>query len=277
MSDKTDAPEQATPPQPELAPVQRSAQQIKSEKTETTNYNETRKEERNLTREEEFSLESMNDGVLVSMRVEGDAEARAGLFKKIVKVQKEMKVLAHTGSYSAGQTSYTYATERDVIEPISDAFSRAGIAIMHGIVGGWFHDMPGRYAPNRVTTVQTEHLFGDSETGAYLVTGSRSTAANADKATNAAFTTAVKYLLAKSAGVAFGDDADEYTLDGTKAGTQGPKPKPLTKDERAVLTKEIQTSGKGEDIKVWMKAGAVTFSKITDAQAAAMREKFELA
>ena len=259
------------PPAPE---VHRTATRNTSESKETIEQKIVT--ERELTRDEKFNLESMNDGVGVHIRVEGTAEERASLFKKIVKVQKEVKVLAHTGSYSQGNTSYTYATERDVIEPISDAFSKAGVAVMPGVVGGWWHDMPGRYDMNRVTTVQIEALFGDSETGAYLVTGSRSTAANADKATNAAFTTAFKYLMAKAANVAFGDDADEYSVDGTKAGSQGPKPKPLTKAERDDLTATIKDSGKGDDIKAWMKEAKVTFSKITDAQAASMREKFGL-
>lgn len=274
MSDETGDVEKAAAPAPE---VHRSATRSTSDSTENKTVHYTSEEKRELTRSEKFNLESMNDGTAVSIRVEGDAEARAALFKKIVKVQKEVKVLAHTGSYSAGSTNYTYATERDVIEPISDAFSRAGVAIMPGVVGSWWHDMPGRYDANRVTTVQIEALFGDSETGAYLVTGSRSTAANADKATNAAFTTAFKYLMAKAANVAFGDDADEYTADGEKAGTQGPKPKALTKQQRDALTKSIQSSGKGEDIKVWMKEEKITFSRITDAEAASLREKFGVA
>lgn len=273
MSDKDKTPEKA--PAPEVA---RSSSQVKNvnESTSKAVSEQTIETKRNLTREEEFSLESMNDGTPVSLRVEGDADARAALFAKIVKVQKSVKVLAHTGEYNQGNTKYTYATERDVLEPISEAFAKNNVAIVPGVVGSWWHDMPGRYQPNRVTTVQIEAILGDAETGAYIVTGSRSTAANSDKATNAAFTTAFKYLLAKLAIVAFGDDADEYSADGEKAGTQKDKPKPLTEGQRKALTTKIKESGKGDDIKAWMKSEKVTFSKITDVQAAALREKFEV-
>ena len=219
------------------------------------------------TRADEIHLETMDNAHPVSIRVEGEPEARAALFKKIVKVQKDVKVLAHTGKYEQGNTKYTYATERDVIEPISDAFSKGGVAIVPGVVGSWWHDIPSKYNVNRVTTVQIEALLGDSETGAYIVTGSRSTAANADKATNAAFTTAFKYLMAKLANVAFGDDADEYTVDGEKAGRQGAKAKPLTKGERDKLTARIKEAGAGDAVKAMMKENKITFSKVTDVQA----------
>lgn len=227
--------------------------------------------------EEHLELETMVSDSPVRLSVHGDPEARAALFKKIVKVQKDIKVLKHTGRYKQGSTDYTYATERDVLEPISEAFAKGGVAIVPGVVDSWWHDIPSKFGVARTTTVQIEAILGDAETGAYIITGSRSTAANADKATNAAFTTAFKYLLAKLAIVAFGDDADEYSIDGEKAGKQGPKAKALTKDERDKLTVAIKESGKGDDIKAWMKTEAVTFSKITDVQSAAMRAKFELA
>ena len=212
-------------------------------------------------------MEVMTTDSPVRLSVHGSPDERAALFAKIVKVQKEIKVLAQTGNMSGTQT-YRYATERDVLEPISDAFSRAKVAIVPGVVDSWWHDMPSKYNVNRVTTVQIEAILGDAETGAYIITGSRSTAANADKATNAAFTTAFKYLLAKLAIVAFGDDADEYTADGEKKGSQGPKAKPLTKGERDTLTGRIKESGKGEEVKAMMKEKGITFSKINDVQAA---------
>lgn len=214
-----------------------------------------------------LGLESMQSDTPVRLSVHGSPEERAALFAKIVKVQKDIKVLAHTGKYDQGTTKYTYATERDVLEPISEAFARAKVAIVPGVVDSWFHDMPSKYNVNRVTTVQIEAILGDAETGAYIVTGSRSTAANSDKATNAAFTTAFKYLLAKLAIVAFGDDADEYTVDGDKAGSQGPKAKPLTKVERDALTARIKEADAGEAVKALMKKHGITFSKLTDVQA----------
>lgn len=215
-----------------------------------------------------LGLEAMNTDNRVHLSVTGTAEDRASLFGKIVKVQKAIKVLGQTGYYDQPNTKYKYASERDVIEPIGEAFAKNGVAIVPGIVDSWFHDMPSKYSVNRVTTVQIECILGDADTGAFIVTGSRSTAANADKATNAAFTTAFKYLLAKLATVAFGDDADEYSVDGEKAGTQGPKARPLTKGERDALTTRIKESGKGEEVKALMKSKGITFSKLTDVQSA---------
>lgn len=220
--------------------------------------------------EEHLPLEVMTSDNPVRLSVHGDAEARASLFKKIVKVQKEVKVLKHTGEFKSNTANYTYASERDVLEPISEAFAKAGVAIVPGVVDSWWHDMPSKYNVNRITTVQIEAILGDSETGAYIITGSRSSAANADKATNAAFTTAFKYLLAKLAIVAFGDDADEYSVDGEKAGKQGPKAKPLTKEERDALAAKIKEAGAGDAVKELMKAQKITFSKVTDEQAKAI-------
>lgn len=219
-----------------------------------------------------LGLEAMQSGTPLHLSVHGEKEDRAALFAKIVKVQKTIKVLGQTGKYDQGNTKYKYASERDVLEPISEAFAKNNVAIVPGIVDSWFHDMPSKYNVNRVTTVQIEAILGDAESGAYIITGSRSTAANADKATNAAFTTAFKYLLAKLAVVAFGDDADEYDVDGNKAGKQGPKAKPLTPDERKTLTDEIKNSGKGEEVKELMKKEKITFSKITDVQAEVIRK-----
>lgn len=227
------------------------------------------------TRSDELSLEPMQTNQDVTLKVFGEPEERAALFAKICKVQKSIKVLKHTGKYSSGNTSYTYATERDVLEPISEAMAKNGVAIIPGVVDSWFHDIPSKYNINRVTTVQIQAILGDSETGAYIVTGSRSTAANSDKATNAAFTTAFKYLLAKMAIVAFGDDADEYNLEGAKAGTQGPKAKPLTDAEKKDLTNRIKEAGAGDAVKALMKDKTITFSKITDRQAALVEAVIE--
>lgn len=214
-----------------------------------------------------LGLEAMQSGAPLHLSVHGEPADRAALFAKIVKVQKTVKVLGQTGKYDQGNTKYNYASERDVLEPISEAFAKNNVAIVPGIVDSWFHDMPSKFNVNRVTTVQIEAILGDADTGAYIITGSRSTAANADKATNAAFTTAFKYLLAKLAIVAFGDDADEYDADGNKAGKQGPKAKLLTKAERDKLTTRIKDSGAGDDVKAMMKKQGITFSKVTDVQA----------
>lgn len=221
---------------------------------------------------EHLELEQMGTTQKVTMEVHGEPEARAALFAKIVKVQKTMKVLKHTGRYKQGNTDYTYATERDVLEPISEEFAKAGVAIIPGVVDSWWHDIPSKYNVARVTTVQIQAVLGDSVTGAYIITGSRSTAANADKATNAAFTTAFKYLLAKLAIVAFGDDADEYSIDGEKAGKQTAKAKPLTKAERDKLTTRIKEAEAGDAVKVLMKDKKITFSKVTDIEAKMIEE-----
>lgn len=226
-------------------------------------------DDKKATRADEIQLEHMDSQHDNSIQAHGSPEALASLFSKIAKVQKKVKVLKHTGKFNAGSTKYSYATERDVVEPISNAFAAENVALIPSVVDSWWHDIPTKYNTNRVTTVQVQTLIGDGDTGAYVVAGARSTAANADKATNAAFTTAVKYQLAKLAVVAFGDDADEYTLDGDKAGTS---PKALTKAQREVLANEISASGKGDEVKDLMKSERITFSKVNSEQAERIRK-----
>jgi hypothetical protein len=214
-----------------------------------------------------------------TIAVVGTPDALAPLFKKLTKVQKHFRRLQHSGKYDQGKTKYTYATEADVIEPISQKLAAEGIALIPSVVNMWWHDIPSQYNINRVATVHVQIMLADSETGAYIVASSFSTAANGDKATNAAFTTAVKYFMAKLAGVAFGDDADEYSADGTKAGKDTKKrPTPIGKPEKDKLTKRIQEANAGEQVKEMMKKNKITFSKLDTQQAAdigALLDKIE--
>jgi len=212
------------------------------------------------------------------MQIVGEPADRASLFAKIVQLNKSVKKLKHTGKFNAGNTKYTYATEADVIEPIAKALADAGIATIPSVVEQWWHDLPGKYGANRVCTVHAQMLLADSETGAYIVAHTFSTAANGDKASNAAFTTAIKYLLAKLTLVAFGDDADEYTVDGDKAdGSAKPKakaksaPRAASQDARDKLMNEIVEAGKGEDAKAHLKANKLAWSKLTDNQLTEIR------
>lgn len=207
------------------------------------------------------------------MQVIGDPDALASLFSKLVELNKSIKRLKHTGSYNAGSTKYTYATEADVLEPISAALGKVGLATVPSVVEQWWHDLPGKYGTNRVCTVHAQLLLADSDTGAYIVAHTFSTAANGDKASNAAFTTAIKYLLAKLTLVAFGDDADEYTLEGEKAAGSKPKakPKPATKATLDALQSEIAEAGKADEVKAHLKSNKLQWTKLTDAEVADIR------
>lgn len=221
-----------------------------------------------MTRADEFNVEHFapNGEQQPYLQIIGEPSERAPLFAKLVQVNKQLKKLKHTGNFSAGNTKYTYATEADVIEPIAAALAKVGLATVPSVVEQWWHDLPGKYGTNRVCTVHAQLLLADSETGAYIVAHTFSTAANGDKASNAAFTTAIKYLLAKLALVAFGDDADEYTADGEKAGGAKPKaaPRPASKDKLDALMAEIKDADKGDDVKAWLKANKIAWSKMTD-------------
>lgn len=230
-------------------------------------------------RSNDFHTESFTSGSeqQTYIQIIGDPADRAALFSKLVQVNKAVKKLKHTGNFSAGNTKYTYATESDVIEPIAAALGKAGLATVPSVVEQWWHDLPGKYGTNRVCTVHAQLLLADSETGAYIVAHTYSTAANGDKASNAAFTTAIKYLLAKLALVAFGDDADEYTVDGDKASVAKPKQPARTanKDRLDKLMKEVVAAGKGEDVKAWLKEEKIQWSKLTDAQMDDVRDMLQ--
>ncbi len=203
--------------------------------------------------------------------VVGTPETLAPLFKKLTKVQAHFKRLQHSGKYEQGKTKYTYATEADVIEPISQKLAAVGLAVIPSVVNTWWHDIPSAYNINRVATVHVQVMIADNETGAYIIASSFSTAANGDKATNAAFTTAVKYFMAKLAGVAFGDDADEYDAEGNKSGKDTKaRPTPVSKADRDKLAERIKDAGAGEHVKAWMKKNKVAFSKLDTKQAAEM-------
>ncbi len=220
---------------------------------------------------EATSMKGGSDAQPCTMVTVGAPEALASLFKKLTKVQKHFKKLQHTGKYSQGSTSYTYATEADVVEPISQKLAAEGLALIPSVVEMWWHDIPSKYNINRVCTVHVQVMIGCADTGGFIIASSYSTAANGDKATNAAFTTAVKYFMAKLVGVSFGDDADEYSADGEKVG-KSTKAKALTKDERDDLTTRIKDSGKGDAVKELMKQKSITFSKIDDRQAKLIEE-----
>lgn len=238
-----------------------------------------------MTRTDEFNTEHFTPPgeQQAYIQIVGDASERAPLFAKLVKVNTAVKKLKQTGKYSAGNTKYDYATEADVIEPIAAALAKSGLATVPSVVEQWWHDLPGKYGTNRVCTVHAQLLIADSETGAYVVAHTYSTAANADKASNAAFTTAIKYLLAKLALVAFGDDADEYTVDGSKAdGSKAPAPKAkqapaavksVGKDVLDALMEEIANAEAGDRVKGLLKEKRWTWSKLTEEQVAAIRVK----
>lgn len=207
-----------------------------------------------------------------TIAVVGTPDTLAPLFKKLTKVQRHFKVLKKTGKYDQGKTKYEYATEADVVEPISQKLAAEGIALIPSVVNVWWHDIPSAYNINRVCTVHAQLLIADNETGAYIIASSFSTAANGDKATNAAFTTAVKYFMAKLVGVAFGDDADEYDAEGNKVGSQKDSAKAATKAVKDKLTAQIKEHGLNEDVKAWMKENGVSFTKLNVGQAAAMQK-----
>lgn len=229
-------------------------------------------------RSSEFNLERFSSGEHPTyIQINGEASERASLFAKLVQVNKSVKRLQHSGKYAAGNTRYTYATETDVVEPIAAALAKAGLATIPSVVEQWWHDLPGKYGINRVCTVHAQLMIADSETGAYIVAHTYSTAANGDKASNAAFTTAIKYLLAKLALVAFGDDADEFTAEGERADgsirmSGSAAGKRLNKDERDDLELTIREAGHGDAVKKWVRKNKVVWSKITDKQVVALNE-----
>lgn len=211
------------------------------------------------------------------IQVVGEPAALGPLFAKLVQVNSAVKKLKHTGNFAAGNTKYSYATESDVIEPIAQALASAGLATIPSVVAQHWHDLPGKYGTNRVCTVHAQMVIGDSETGAYIVAHTYSTAANGDKASNAAFTTAIKYLLAKLALVAFGDDADEYTIDGNKATTTPTRSKSKTasKDTLKALGEKVKAANASEIVKAYITDNGWVWSALTDSQVAAISELIE--
>lgn len=211
------------------------------------------------------------------IQVVGEPSALGPLFAKLVRVNSAVTKLKHTGNFAAGNTKYSYATEADVIEPIAQALATAGLATIPSVVAQHWHDLPGKYGTNRVCTVHAQMVIGDSETGAYIVAHTYSTAANGDKASNAAFTTAIKYLLAKLALVAFGDDADEYTIDGQKA-TATPKrgaKRGVSADTLNVLSEKVKAANASEIVKDYLKDKGWKWTALTDSQVAAITELVE--
>lgn len=235
-------------------------------------------EAHNKVRSNEFNLEHLGAGgdQQTYIQIIGEPSERAPLFAKLVKLNSLVKKLKHTGNYAAGNTKYTYATEADVIEPIAEALAQVGIATVPSVVEQWWQDLPGKYGTNRVCTVHAQLVLADSETGAYIVAHTYSTAANGDKASNAAFTTAIKYLLAKLALVAFGDDADEYTLEGEKASavkSRAKKTTPTVSSEKLeALTKRINETGAGDAVKKHLKENKLAWSKLTERDLHAINE-----
>jgi hypothetical protein len=209
------------------------------------------------------------------IQVVGEPQALGPLFAKLVSVNSAITKLKHTGKFAAGNTKYSYATEADVIEPIAQALATAGLATIPSVVEQYWHDLPGKYGTNRVCTVHAQMVIGDSETGAYVVAHTYSTAANGDKASNAAFTTAIKYLLAKLALVAFGDDADEYTIDGEKAvGTttkKGRQPS-ASKAELDALTTRIKETNSSDAVKAYLAENNLTWSRLTASELRSVTE-----
>lgn len=207
-----------------------------------------------------------------SMEISGEGKDLASLFNKLSEASAAVVRLGKTGKFSAGNTKYDYATEADVLEPISAALANAGLVTIPGVVNQFWHDLPGKYGANRVVTVHAELLIGDTETGAWVKTQTFSTAANGDKASNAAFTTAVKYLLAKLVLVAFGDDADEFAADGEKAGAPKPgvKPKPApklaTKKSVDKLAETIVEHGLGDKVKGFLASQGIAWKAMTATQ-----------
>lgn len=234
-------------------------------------------------RTEDFHMEKMApDGDKPPyIQIIGDPADRASVFKKLAAVNKAVKKLKHTGNYSAGSTKYTYATEADVVEPIAAALEKAGLATMPSIVEMWWHDLPGKYGTNRICTVHAQLMVGCTDTGAYIVAHTFSSAANADKATNSAFTTALKYLLAKMALVAFGDDADEYTVEGDHAAGKAaarkppaktsPQVRPVAKSVLEELMAEVVDAGAEDAVKAFLKDNKFTWSKMNEAQVEGVR------
>ena len=232
-------------------------------------------------RTDAFHHEAFSDtefGAVPSIEIHGEPEGRAKLFAKLMNVNALIPKLKHTGQFKAGNTKYSYATEADVLEPIAAALAESGLATIPGVVAQHWHDLPGKYGTNRVCTVHAQLMIGCTETGAHILTHTYSTAANSDKASNAAFTTAIKYLLAKLALVAFGDDADEYTVDGEKAAGPGagkgkPKAKPkakssaLTAKQRDDLMNKVVDADLQGKVREWLKAEGISWSKITPEQA----------
>jgi hypothetical protein len=232
-------------------------------------------------RSSEFHHETFTDadlGTVPRIEIHGEPADRAKLFGKLVQVNAMIPKLKHTGQFNAGKTKYTYATEADVLEPIAAALAENGLATVPSVVSQHWHDLPGKYGTNRVCTVHAQLMIGCADTGAHVLAHTYSTAANGDKASNAAFTTAIKYLLAKLTLVAFGDDADEYTTDGEKAAGPGagkskPKAKPkakssaLTAKQRDDLMNKVVDADLQGKVREWLKAEGISWSKITPEQA----------
>jgi len=223
-----------------------------------------------MTRSDEFHIEQLIDGRDPYIEVIGDPSDRASLFLKLSQVNDAVRMLGKSGKFNAGNTKYDYATEADVIEPIAHALASVGLATIPGVVNQWWHDLPGKYGTNRVVTVHASMMIGCTTTGAYVVTHTFSTAANGDKASNAAFTTAIKYLLAKLALVAFGDDADAFTADGQAAdGSKAKaekKPAPVSKGKLDDLANRVKDAGAGDAVKKYLSKDAIMWSKMTASQ-----------
>lgn len=191
------------------------------------------------------------------MHAHGSSKDLALLFKKLVAVNNSITSLPKTGSYSAGATRYTYATEADVIEPISKALADNGVAAIPSAKNQHWHSIPGRHGDISVCSVQVDVMLGDSDTGAYVITSGQSAAANGDKAPNAAYTTALKYALAKIAMVSFGDDADDYDSTGSVARVET-----ISKEQKKKIEDAIKEHGTGDRVKKYLMQNKIRWLSI---------------
>lgn len=190
--------------------------------------------------------------------VVGTPEERASLFAKIVEVNKEVTSLSKSGKYRSGATKYEYATEADVIEPVAEAYAKVGLAVVPSCDNQDWFTVEGRNGTQNWCRVEASIVIGDADTGAYVTAKGQSCAANGDKAPNAAFTTALKYLLAKSALVSFGDDADAF--DGAKTA----KVETVSAAKKKEIESLVAKHGNADEVSKFIHANGISWSAMTE-------------
>lgn len=203
--------------------------------------------------------------------VVGTAEERASLFAKLITVNKSLKSLDKSGKFRSGATKYEYATEADVIEPVAEAYADAGLALAPSCNSQNWFEIPGRNGPQQFCRVEVSLLIGDPDTGAYIQTYGQSAAANGDKAPNSAFTTGLKYLLAKSALVSFGDDADSF------AGNAKASVPTVSREKKSEIEKLIAEKGIAEEVKQFIISNKISWTAMTETDHAKLKEYCERA
>lgn len=138
-------------------------------------------------------------------------EALASLFKKMATVMGSAGAVRETGKNA--QDRYTYADANDVLAPVQKAMANANIGHVMQVVGiEQVNEERGNgKAPGLRTTLTANAIFGDGDTGAFIVSTWVSEATDfgmRDKGINKCATTAQKFFMKRAFLLVSKDDID---------------------------------------------------------------------